>query len=59
MNIAIVGSGISGLYAAYYLSKQHQVTLYEANSYLGGHTDTHNINIDEKSLCNRHWFYCL
>jgi predicted NAD/FAD-binding protein len=48
MNIAIVGSGISGLYAAYYLSKQHQVTLYEANSYLGGHTDTHNINIDEK-----------
>ena len=43
MKIAIVGSGISGLYAAHYLSKQHQVTLYEAHSTLGGHTDTHSI----------------
>jgi hypothetical protein len=49
MNIAIVGSGISGIYAAYYLSKKHHVTLYEANSYLGGHTDTHNITIEGKS----------
>jgi uncharacterized protein len=43
MKIAIVGSGISGLYAAHYLSKQHEITLYEANPYPGGHTDTHNI----------------
>jgi len=49
MKIAIVGSGISGLYAAHYLSKQHQITVYEANSILGGHTDTHNIDLGEKT----------
>lgn len=46
MNIAIIGSGISGLYAAHYLSQQHAVTLFEANPYLGGHTDTHNIVLE-------------
>jgi len=49
MKIAIVGSGISGIYAAHYLSKQHQVTIFEANSYPGGHTDTHNIVLDEQN----------
>lgn len=49
MKIAIVGSGISGLYAAHYLSKQHQVTVYEANSYPGGHTDTHTITLAGKN----------
>lgn len=43
MRIAIVGGGISGLYAAHGLSPDHDVTLYEANGYLGGHTDTHHI----------------
>lgn len=46
MKIAIVGSGISGIYAAHYLSKNHEVTLYEANGYLGGHTDTHQLLLD-------------
>lgn len=46
MKIAIVGSGISGLYAAWKLSKQHQVTVYEKNNYLGGHTDTHELDIE-------------
>jgi uncharacterized protein len=49
MKIAIVGSGISGLYAAYYLGKQHQITVYEANPTLGGHTDTHNIFLAERN----------
>ncbi|MBE0470120.1 MAG: FAD-dependent oxidoreductase [Methyloprofundus sp.] len=49
MKIAIVGSGISGLYAAHYLSKQHEVTLYEANGYLGGHTDTHHLMLENQS----------
>ncbi|MEQ1904685.1 MAG: FAD-dependent oxidoreductase [Pirellulaceae bacterium] len=40
MKIAVVGSGISGMTAAYYLSKQHEVTVFEANGYIGGHTNT-------------------
>jgi uncharacterized protein len=50
MKIAIVGSGISGLYAAHYLNKQHEITIYEANPYPGGHTDTHNIFLAERSV---------
>lgn len=39
-NIAIVGAGISGLLSGYLLSREHNVTLFEANKYLGGHTHT-------------------
>ncbi len=35
MNIAVIGSGISGLTTAYLLSKKHSVTLYEASDNLG------------------------
>jgi uncharacterized protein len=38
--IAIIGSGISGLASAWLLSKTHDVTLIEANDYVGGHTHT-------------------
>jgi len=38
--IAVVGSGIAGLTTAYYLSRKHQVSLFEADSRLGGHTHT-------------------
>ena len=38
--IAIVGGGIAGLTAAWYLSRDHQVTLFEAEPRLGGHTFT-------------------
>jgi len=44
--IAIVGSGISGLTAAYLLSRSHHVTLFESQSELGGHTATRDVNID-------------
>ena len=48
MKIAIIGSGISGLSAAWYLHRQHRhaITLFEANDYIGGHTHTHIIPLD-------------
>lgn len=46
MKIAVVGAGISGIYAAHRLAAHHDVTLYEANRYLGGHTDTHHVTTD-------------
>jgi predicted NAD/FAD-binding protein len=40
MKIAIVGTGISGLGAAYMLAPHHDLTIYEKNSYIGGHSRT-------------------
>ncbi len=40
MKIAIIGAGVSGLTAAYRLQPKHEITLYEANDYLGGHANT-------------------
>lgn len=40
LNIAVVGSGIAGLSAAWLLSKRHRVTLYEADGHFGGHANT-------------------
>ncbi len=39
-SIAIVGSGVAGLTAAYLLNKKHDVTIFEKNDYPGGHTHT-------------------
>ena len=46
--IAIIGSGISGLTAASYLNKQHDICLYEADSRLGGHTATKAMSVNGK-----------
>jgi predicted NAD/FAD-binding protein len=40
MNIAIIGGGVSGMLAAYLLCPEHEVTVFEANDYIGGHTHT-------------------
>lgn len=44
MRIAIIGSGISGLSAAYLLHTQHEVTIYEKEDRLGGHARTRDVN---------------
>ena len=46
MKIAVVGSGISGLSASYYLSKKYHVDLYEKEDRFGGHSHTINILYD-------------
>ena len=50
MEIAIIGSGISGLSNSLFLSKKNNVTLYEKNNYLGGHTNTKTINYRDKRI---------
>lgn len=49
-NIAIIGSGISGISAAYLLHKHHHITIYENKKYFGGHTRTITLNEHGKSI---------
>ena len=46
--IAVIGSGISGLTTSYLLQSQYDVTLFEAQDYLGGHTNTVDIELDNQ-----------
>jgi predicted NAD/FAD-binding protein len=48
--IAVVGTGISGLSAAWLLGKDHDVTLYEKNHYVGGHSNTSDVTIGGKEI---------
>ena len=47
MKVAVIGSGISGLSAAYYLSKKYKVDLFEKEDRFGGHSHTIDIQLDE------------
>ena len=46
MRIAVIGSGISGLVAAYHLNRAHEITVFEAGDYIGGHTHTVDVEHD-------------
>ena len=48
--IAVVGSGISGLSAAWLMSQHHDVTLYEADSKLGGHANTVDVDYGGRNI---------
>ena len=48
LRIAVVGGGISGLVCAYLLSQRHEIILFEANDYIGGHTNTVTVEDGER-----------
>jgi predicted NAD/FAD-binding protein len=50
MKIAIVGTGIAGNTAAYKLHKEHDITVYEASSYVGGHTNTIDVAEGDRTI---------
>jgi uncharacterized protein len=51
MKIAIVGTGVSGLVAAHRLHREHELTIFEAGSRLGGHTNTVRVDLEDET----HW----
>lgn len=44
--VAIIGTGISGMGCAYFLQKKYDITMFEKNDYIGGHTNT--VTVDEE-----------
>ena len=50
LRIAIVGSGISGLVCAYFLNKNYDIKFYEKNDYIGGHSNTVDVNYEGKKI---------
>jgi len=50
MKVAVIGSGISGLSAAYHLSKKHKVDLFEQDNHFGGHSYTYDIKTNTGTI---------
>jgi len=46
MKIAIIGSGIAGLTSAYLLNRRHEITVFEASDWIGGHTHTVDVEVN-------------
>ena len=51
--VAIIGSGVSGLTCAHYLAKLHEVTIFEANDYIGGHVNTIDVTLQQGKKSKR------
>ena len=49
LNIGIVGTGVAGLSAAWLLSQRHRVTVFERESWTGGHANTVDVTLDGRS----------
>jgi predicted NAD/FAD-binding protein len=49
MKIAIIGSGIAGLTSAYLLNRNHEITVFEAGDWIGGHTHTVDVQVEGQS----------
>ncbi len=49
MRIAVIGTGIAGMVAGYLLHRDHDLTLFEANDYIGGHTHTIEVPVEGRS----------
>ena len=45
--IAVVGTGIAGNVVSYYLNQEHDITVFEKNNYVGGHSHTHSVSSPE------------
>jgi len=54
MKIAIVGSGIAGLTCAYLLARRHEITVFEADARIGGHTHTVPVTVDGREYETSH-----
>lgn len=50
MKIAIIGTGIAGNVAAHRLHPEHEISVYEANDYIGGHSHTHQVTVAGESF---------
>ena len=64
MRIAVIGAGISGMVAAYRLCADHDVTVFEAGAYIGGHTHTVDVQshgghyaVDTGFIVHNDWTY--
>jgi predicted NAD/FAD-binding protein len=49
MRVAVVGAGVSGLVAAHLLQRRHDVTIFEARGYAGGHTNTITVDTPDET----------
>ncbi len=50
MKIAIIGSGVAGNVASYRLHREHEITVFEADAHIGGHTHSHLVEHEDRAF---------